>query len=259
MARTTSYPVFDSKGKRVKNLSYRDTAKGRVYDHTTYVAGKPKRNPLPLGTSKEDAIRYVRNADKREAVAKIEGKVLAQAERLADVADTYFKLTEEYIKRARRLGPDPSYKGVTSLRTLDTYRGNYSNYIEPYFKGKTWMHEITGPKVTMFYRWLRTQPGRKPGSTLTEGTVNSIRSTLRGIVTEARNMRAMTTDPLAEVLLRDRPRPGQTDPDYVRVTVRPEQLLATVANAAKGDHRALVTVGVLTGMRASEIDRKSVV
>jgi len=256
MARNPSLPVFDSKGKRVKNLTYRDTLAGRMYERQTYVNGRPgPREPLGLIT-KDAAIKIMRAVEEDKIIESRSAMKQLKVIPLADVAETYFTATEAYIERAKVVGHDPKYKGVRSMRTLkNAYRPNYDNHIEPYFKGKTPIHKIDTPACTAFLRHLRGKPGMavdgKP-TTLSEGTVNSVRSTLSAILREARNMRAMNFDPLVGILDRDKPR-SVVRPTYIKTKLRKDQLLAVAEQAPEGYKRALVTVSVLTGMRASEV------
>jgi integrase len=253
MARQPSQPVLDGHGNRIKGLSYRETARsGRVYESVVYDHGSsPRRVPLAAKTQK-DATAEHKALQLAEQIRKARPSTQPRKRlTLSEAAERYFTATEGFIARAETEGIPDDYKGVTSIDTLNGYRTNWLNWIEPWFRGRTQCREVTTASCQEFFAHLRRQPGRT-GKTLAEGTINSVKSALSAILEEARVAGGLDTDPLAGLSKRDRPK---TKPrkSYRKVAVRPEVLYAIFENAARGYKKALVAMAVFTGMRAGEI------
>jgi integrase len=256
MARTSSHPVLDSHGNRVKNLSYRETASGRVYERTIYVKvngkSQPRRRPIGAVNAAE-AIAQLELLEAKEIVLRHNrgGRAIRNLT-LDGAATRYFEMTEAFIERIETEGIPEDYKGLTSIDTLATYRGNYEKRIKPFFgNGRIACSDVTTLLCQDFFAHLRQQPGRT-GPTLAEGTINSVKSALSAILEEARVAGALDTDPLAGLPKRDRPK-SKPRKSYPKTAVRPEVLFAIYDNAPVGYRRALVALAVFSGMRSSEI------
>jgi integrase len=180
-----------------------------------------------------------------------------QTMKLGELAVAVFDRMEKNIARPQasvKVGRQGRRKrGVGSANTLANYRADDRNYIQPYFKSSTYIHEIDAVDIEEWLDWMREQPGKRPGTTLAEQTLNAKLTVLRNHFNYALRHGAMDIDVMQ--LVDPSVLPDQNNrEDYDTRALWPDELLLLIdAPTLLPWERNLVTVLAFTGMRRSEV------
>jgi len=192
----------------------------------------------------ENGVKSKRQARQRQTLRLEEVKTACfdKIERRLDRPQATVQ-TARQGKRKRGVGSEGTFRGMQS---------DYRLYIAPFFKPSTYMHEIEASDIEEWLDWMREQPGKKPGTTLAELTINGKLTTMRNILNTAMRIGAMDTDVMRFVDPIDLPDQNPRE-DYDQRALRTAELLDLIAATTEGWRRNLVTLMAFTGMRRAEV------